>query len=119
MACRPVARRMRALLALAAFAMLTALVPSAAAAVEAPDLPVGVRPHQDVTLPGDGGCHGCVGVSAGLGFGIAQCCDMPWFSVGGGVEAGDPGADPTVRAYACYTAFLRVCVVDETIPLVA
>lgn len=110
---------MRALLALAAFALLTALAPSAAAAAEAPDLPVGARLSHDETVPGDGGCHGCVGVSAGVGFGVTECCDMPWFSVGGGVSAGEPGSDATVRGYACYTAFIRVCFVDETIPVPA
>lgn len=96
-----------ALPALLALALGLAAVPSVAAAQELPAeaaLPVGVRVYDD---------DGYLAVGAGF----TGCCDLPWFVAGVRVTDGDGTTD--VRVFACYTAFVGVCFVDETVPLPA
>lgn len=97
---------MRALAVPALLALTTlAFVPSASAEVAlpaAPDLPVGVRVYDD---------NGYLAVGAGF----TGCCDLPWFAAG--LRVTDDGSSTDVRVFACYTAFVGVCFVDQTVTL--
>ena len=109
---------MRPLLALVALSLVL-LAPAASARplpiddlpVEA--LPVGVRVIPTTTVP-DESCPTCTGAGAAVGVGFTQCCDLPWASAGGGVETGAPGS-VEARAFACYTAYVHECLVDQTV----
>lgn len=103
---------MRLALALPALVLFLLMAPAASAAR---DLPVGVRVSHDETVPGDDGCHSCTGVSVAVGFGVTECCDMPFFGIGASVGTGSPGGGTEARVYACYTAFVGICFVDETL----
>ena len=104
--------------ALVSFALLALLAPTAAAR-ELPDaeLPVGVRVYQDTQLPGEDNCYDCLGATVVVGVGFVGCCDLPWFSVGTSFLTGDGDGDTDVRVFACYTAFVGFCIVDETVTL--
>ena len=100
-------RPLRLALPAAVLVALAALVPSASAAQALPvdpaqALPVGVRIYDD---------DGYLAVGAGF----TGCCDLPWFVAGVRVTQGDGSAD--VRVFACYTAFVGFCLVDETVQL--
>lgn len=90
--------------ALLPLAAALVLVPSASAAQELPAaaLPVGVRVYDD---------DGYLAVGAGF----TGCCDLPWFVAG--VQVTDGDGSTGVRVFACYTAFVGVCFVDQTVPL--
>lgn len=105
---------MRLPLALVASALLLMLAPTVSAAQE---LPVGVRVYHDETLPGNPGCGTCLDVWVQVGFGMTGCCDLPFFGVGADVSADEGLRNGEVRVYACYTAFVGICFVDQTVPL--
>lgn len=95
---------MRLLIALALLAALVAAVPAASASVALPsaqELPVGVRVYHDG------------GTLVGAGAGFTGCCDLPWFSVGGGVDQ-----DGDARVWACYQAYVGFCLIDIEVPVV-
>lgn len=102
---------MRLHLALLALFLLACCAPTASAAQE---LPVGVRVQHDEQLPGEDNCYDCTGATVGVGVGFTQCCDLPWFSVGATALTGDGDGTTEARLYACYTAFVHVCFVDQT-----